>query len=121
MLPVPTKDTDEKRAIQFNCPSVQDVKSYVSDQQIIATAYERRQREWEEKAAEGGYENAAEEQAMAALLFADAQAKLQRQGIDSFCGNLLWGSGLRASSTGCHLDWLLIDMSPARAISSKVS
>jgi len=62
------------------------------------------------------------EMANAAHNAAQQQAKiLHVQGLDQFCGNMLWGSGLRISSTGCLLDWLLIEIADARPTSNKVS
>jgi hypothetical protein len=121
MLLVPTKAGDDKSNIGFSIPSDQDVDSYVKHQQFAATRYKGLIEKWEKRVAMGGNPISAEKQAGAIGAVADAQARIEQvQGIDSFCGNLLAGSGLRTSSTGCMLDWLLIDMAPARVTSNKV-
>ena len=62
------------------------------------------------------------EMARAAHNAAEQQAKIRyAQDIDKFCGNMLCGSGLRISSTGWMLDWLLIKMADARPTNNKVS
>jgi hypothetical protein len=117
---------DRNKAIQFDCPSSQDVGSYLADRRVTLDQYERLKKTLERRATEagdrGGDEDIEVRISANDAAMAEEQARLQRaEGLDISCGKILCGSGLRTSSSGWFMDWLLIEITDARSTSNKVS